>query len=97
MKIRVRVPEELCFRQNGTGHRTRHNDLVDTWIDEILLWALGSEMDVSFYSIWRPKDAKWNDKRLWAVFTVETEMSFMFSLRWGALLHKGKKREKLED
>jgi len=83
MKIRVKIPEEFV------GNK----DKVNTFVDDVLLWGLETEMDIIFYNWYHPKDRTRNDKRLWAVFSVEADYSYMFSLKWGATLHKKQQRD----
>ncbi len=79
MKIRVKIPEELV----------RNKDRVMFFVDEILLWGMETEMDIAFYSL-APQHLLWGKKEQYAVFNVEADYSYMFSLKWGATLHKPK-------
>jgi hypothetical protein len=92
MKIRVKIPTEIC----QPGLPAEHSLLISEWIDEILLWGMETGMDIAFYSIYR-EPVEQNQNRLfrkqWAVFTVESDYSFMFSLKWGALMHKSQNKK----
>ncbi len=81
MKVRIRVPNNIYSEED----RAR-------WIDDILFWGMEMSMDVDYYALWRHPDSKWNDREYWAVFSIEEESAFMFILKWGALLHKDKKK-----
>jgi hypothetical protein len=83
MKIRVKIPEEIV----------RYNDKVDFFIDEILLWGMETEMDIVFYSK-APQQLPWNSREQFAVFSVEDDYSYMFSLKFGATLHKPKEKNR---
>ena len=86
MKIRVKIPEEIV------GHQIHNLEMMQRYVDEILLWGMETDMDIDFYCYFTPLDerGKWNSRERWAVFTVEQDTAFMFSLKWGALCHKGK-------
>lgn len=90
MKVRVAIPEEIWRRHDSA-------DLEQEFIDDILLWGMETELDVAFYTTVTdyefPGQPRWNSGRRlrkWAVFTVEAENTFMFTLKWNALLHKNK-------
>jgi hypothetical protein len=82
VKIRVPFPDQIWRDEN------KKKD----YIDDILMWAMETEMDISFYSLYDEREdptKSWS--RLisqWAVFTVQTDDAFMFVLRWDARLHK---------
>ena len=80
MKIRIQFPDEV----------TRDKDRAIHYVDDILLWGMEVEMDVEFYGFWREPDAGWYNRNYWkyGVFIVEKDSAFMFSLKWGALIHK---------
>ena len=84
MKIRVRLPDLTHNRSYEFSNQP------DYAVDEILLWGMETGMDVSFYRYYREPNQTWNDRRRWGIFTVEPVGAMMFSLRWGALLHKNK-------
>jgi hypothetical protein len=84
LKVRIKVPEELAFTKDG----------VQDFVDDILLWGMEIDTDIEFYSYWYPEDHTYNDRRRWAVFSVDTDSWFMFALKWGALQHKSKKKQK---
>lgn len=83
MKIRVKIPDEYL----------RNEELKKEFVDDVLLWGMETGIDIEFYTWWYPADRTWNDRRTWAVFSVEEDYSFMFSLKWGALLHKPKEKK----
>lgn len=86
MKIRVKIPEELV----------RNKERVMFFVDEILLWGMETEMDIAFYSL-APQYLAWNSREQYAVFNVEADYSYMFSLKWGATLHKPKEKKAVID
>lgn len=89
MKIRVKIPEELV------GPLSTHQYLMQRYVDDILLWGMETEMDIEFYKFYcEPKDNHWNSKQRWAVFNVEADYSYMFSLKYGATLHKPKEKNR---
>lgn len=79
MKIRVNIPPPI----------SQSKDASTKFTDDILLWGMETGLDVALYTItpnfnhFIPR----GDSRI-AVFTVEGDMSFMFSLKWGAMLYK---------
>lgn len=81
MKIRVKIPEEYM----------RSSDSQQRFIDDVLIWGMETEMDIELYTVYRDSGSTWNKPILWAIFTVEADYSYMFSLKWGAVLHKKKK------
>ena len=83
MKIRVKIPEEIV----------RYKEQVTFFIDEILLWGMETEMDIAFYSL-APQCLQWGKKEQYAVFNVEADYSYMFSLKYGATLHKPKEKNR---
>jgi len=86
MKIRIEIPEYI----RGNTDRTT------VWIDNILLWGMEVGMDIEFYGHYTlPNQNTWSDHRRWAVFSVEEQNSFMFILKWGATMHKDKKKNEL--
>jgi len=85
MKIRVRLPDAS---PHSTGMVQNEPDFD---VDEILLWGMETGMDIAFYRYYREPGQHWSDRRRWAVFTVESDYTFMFSLKYGALLHRGAK------
>ena len=86
MKIRIQFPEEVSRNEEKARH----------YVDDILLWGMEVEMDVEFYGFWREPDAGWYNRNAWkyGVFIVEKVSAFMFSLKWGALQHKPRKKHK---
>jgi len=80
MKIRVPIPN------------WRNDDKKKVYIDDILMWAMETEIDIAFYAFfneYEDLDRDWS--RIisqWAVFTVQTDDAFMFILRWDAKMHK---------
>jgi hypothetical protein len=95
MKIRVKVPEEICQQ----GLPAAESLLISEWVDEVLLWGMETGMDIAFYSFYYEHE---NEKMVyglryrtkpWAVFTVEKDYTFMFSLKWGALMHKSQNKQ----
>jgi hypothetical protein len=80
MKIRVKLPE----------HIVRDEYACTEFVDNILLWGMETEMDIAFYGYYSPHLSDWRSKERYAVFTVEADYSYMFSLKWGATLHKPK-------
>ena len=86
MKIRVKIPAELI--------NLRDPSFLQDWIDDILIWGMETEMDIAFYSYYYdPTDKYQTSKNRWAIFTVDNDYSYMFSLKYGATLHKSQ-REK---
>ena len=85
MKVRIEIPHE----------HAHDKDTRTMFIDDVLLWCMETEMDASFYTtIAEREDGKWGRvKSWWAVFTVETEATFYFTLKWGALMHKNQSKE----
>lgn len=83
MKVRIEMPLNIA---------TARDDYVrQDFVDEILMWALETEMDADFYAVTYERDMNvyWGRiERAWAVFTVTAADTFMFTLKWGALLHK---------
>ena len=83
MKIRVKIPDYIA--QPGT----RWEDLpCREFVDDVILWGMESGMDVEFYSYHVTMEDRWSGvspSPQWAVFTVD---AFMFSLKWGATMHK---------
>lgn len=90
MKIRVKIPEEYCIELNGVNS-LHYEEKRQQFVDDIIMWGMEIEMDIAFYAYYRPKDWHWGDRNLWAVFTVEPDYLYMFSLKWGAVLHKKSK------
>jgi len=91
MKIRVKIPSALW----GDPFSLIVNEKRQEFIDDILLWGMEVEMDVAFYGYYNKlkEGSKWErEQDIWAVFTVEPDSAFMFCLKWGALQHKGKKK-----
>ena len=83
MKVRIEMPLEIA--------RAAEDYVRKEFVDEILLWAMETEMDADFYAFTYERDMNvyWGRiKRAWAVFTVEADSTFMFTLKWGALMHK---------
>ena len=90
MKIRIPLPDE-CINGPGNKHA------LATFIDDILLWGMELEIDVSLYSTHVTNayaTGKYVRATGYAVFTVEEQSTMIFALRWGAVLHK--KSKKLE-
>lgn len=87
MKIRIRLPDQSMHSAAMV------NNQPDSAVDDILLWGMETGMDIAFYRYYTEPGQSWNDRRRWAVFTVESDYTFMFSLKYGALLHKGAKNE----
>ena len=86
MKIRIQFPEEMSkFSPVAHERRLEH-------IDDILLWAMESDMYAEFYSSHYERTPTHKFVGAWAVFTVEPENMVMFMLRWGARLHKDRKK-----
>jgi hypothetical protein len=94
MKIRLKVPD----------HIRTDNKLINEFIDDVLLWGLETEMDVEYYTRYYEYEGITNTDKItysigrriihtWVVFNVESDKSFMFSLKYGALLHKQQKEE----
>ena len=86
MKVRIDMPLEIA--------RASEKCIRQEFVDEILLWAMETELDADFYAFAyeREYDYRWGRiKKAWAVFTVATDDTFMFTLKWGALLHKDQK------
>ena len=91
MKVRVLIPE-LVWRGAFAAER------VQDFIDEILLWGMETELDVAHYATIADREfpdepyywAQGRVLRKWAVFTIEADNAFMFTLKWGALMHKNK-------
>lgn len=89
MKIRIQLPEHLA------GVSVPHKLRQQEYIDEILLWGMEIEMEVEHYTTihpqgyWRPGQDR---GPTWLVFIVEPQHQLMFTLKWGALQHKGKKK-----
>ena len=91
MKIRVLIPDYIW---RGAFAKER----VQDFIDEILMWGMETELDVAHYATIAdrefPECANWYAQgrtlRKWAVFTIEADDAFMFTLKWGALMHKNK-------
>jgi hypothetical protein len=87
MKIRVKMPDNIY--QDSEAQRK--------FIDDVLLWGMETEMDIELYTCYNEFDDSsktWGrPKASWAVFTVEAEYSYMFSLKWGATLHKPKEKQ----
>jgi len=83
MKIRVRIPDNIALQYFHKGDVARY-------IDDILLWGMETGMDIEHYTTY-PEYEGHRIVRQWAVFTVEADFAFMFSLKWGALNHKRKK------
>lgn len=82
MKVRIKIPGDL----NGTDEKRQ------IFVDDVLLWGMETGMDIDFYAYFTEPNSTWNNRKVWAVFTIENDYSFMFSLRWGALLHKKQKQ-----
>ena len=83
MKVRIEMPLHIA--------NARDDYVRQDFVDEILTWAMEVEMDADFYTFTyeREYNYRWGKiKRAWAVFSVATDDSFMFTLKWGALLHK---------
>lgn len=88
MKVRIEMPLHIA---KATEKYVRQE-----FVDEILMWAMETELDADFYAFAyeREYDRVWGRiKRAWAVFTVATDDTFMFTLKWGALLHKNQSKE----
>jgi len=90
MKIRVQIPADI-----------RRDDLLTKeYIDDVLYWGLETDIHVSHYTTYYGERVArqggpqvWNFNNLngrerYAVFTVQPEDVFMFSLRWNATQHK---------
>lgn len=84
MKIRIEIPYEF----------SRKKEVAEKYIDDILLWGMETEMDIAFYGWHQQPGARWITWQ-YAVFTVEADYSYMFSLRWGAVLHKPRVKKQL--
>lgn len=86
MKIRIQFPEGIA----NNKERARR------YVDDILLWGMEVEMDVEFYGFWNKTNQNWSYRDWWkyGIFIVEKDSAFMFTLKWGALIHK-KQKEKL--
>jgi hypothetical protein len=87
MKVRIEMPVYLA--------RDEHKYVRQEFVDEILLWAMETELDADFYAFVyeRERDYRWGKvTKAWAVFTVETESTFMFTLKYGALMHKNQEK-----
>jgi hypothetical protein len=83
MKVRIEMPVVLT--------RDEHKYARQEFVDEILMWAMETELDAAFYafSYEREYNSHWaRIKRAWAVFTVTADDTFMFTLKYGALMHK---------
>ena len=81
MKVRIEIPHQYQRDQY-----TRQE-----FIDEVMMWGLETEIDIDYYTIKTEyeNNRTWGRvKHMWAVFIVEADMTFLFTLRWGALLHK---------
>jgi hypothetical protein len=92
MKIRIELPNHLrnanFLRSNDAGDRRQ------SFIDDILMWGMETNMDIDFYGYHYPPEARnWRDpdKRVWAVFSIEADSAFMFMLKWSATYHKDQK------
>ena len=84
MKIRIPLPDNCKFNLA----------LADLFVDEVLFWGMETGIDVSFYTF--TNSASENSRivgllRRSAVFSIEEKYSFMFMLKWGAVMHKSKK------
>lgn len=82
MKVRIAVPESVI--------RARDSSVRQDFADDILMWAMETEIDAALYAFVTEGYAWANDKKMWAVFTIDPDWVFMFSLKWGATLHKDK-------
>jgi hypothetical protein len=83
MKVRIEMPLHIA--------KANDDYVRKDFVDEILRWAMETEMDADFYAFAyeRERGYRWGRiNRAWAVFTVTTDDTFMFTLKWGALLHK---------
>jgi hypothetical protein len=83
MKVRIEMPVYLA--------RDEHKYARQEFVDDILLWAMETELDADFYTFIyeRERDYRWGKViKAWAVITVATDDTFMFTLKWGALMHK---------
>lgn len=83
MKVRIEMPLHIA--------NARDNYVRQDFVDEILMWAMETEMDADFYAFTYERECDFRYlkiKQAWAVFSVATDDTFMFTLRWGALLHK---------
>ena len=83
MKVRIDMPLAIAHAKDDYIRRD--------FVDEILMWAMEVEMDADFYAFVYEREGNycWGKiKQAWAVFTVSADDTFMFTLKWGALLHK---------
>lgn len=88
MKIRIQIPSDI-----SKGYK--NSAKVNQYIDDILLWGMETEIDVALYKTYMVSNSdRWVDGDLFAVFTVEPVGAMMFTLRWGALQHKNKQKDK---
>lgn len=81
MKVRIEIPHEY------TGNKETRQQ----FIDDVLMWGLETETDITHYTTIAEREGggSWGRvKHWWAVFTVEAEMTFFLTLKWGALMHK---------
>lgn len=78
MKIRIKIPKEWSANSETCHH----------FVDDVLFWGMETGMDIAFYGFWNDPTSIYNKPIRWAVFTIEADYSFMFTLKWGALLHK---------
>ncbi len=97
MKIRVKLPDNLATDYYSNGVVNEQHYRRQEFIDDILMWGMETEIDIAFYSYYWPADkiGKLRNREMYAVFTVEEDYSYMFSLKWGALMHKGNKNKEL--
>lgn len=86
MKVRITFPEEV----SGNVEKAKQ------YVDDILLWGLEVDMNVDFYGFYREFSSEpvysWRNRWRHGIFIIEPEYAFMFSLKWGALQHKTKKK-----
>lgn len=84
MKVRIALPEGI--RNN--------KERASVYVDDILLWGMEVKMDIDFYGFWTEPNTTWEYRDWWkyGIFIVEKDSAFMFSLKWGALQHKKKKK-----
>lgn len=87
MKIRVKIPFELI----NTKDRTTLPALT-AWVDDILIWGKDTEIDIEFCTYCYDQEDCCQTNR-WAVFTVDNDYSYMFSLKYGATLHKSQQEK----
>lgn len=91
MKVRVLIPEPVWRGAFPT-------ERVQDFIDEVLMWGMETGLDVAHYATIADREFpdvpyRWQQGRVlrkWAVFTIEADNAFMFTLKWGALMHKNK-------